>query len=140
MHPEKIALTMSETPQDACAMPTRPLSALGNREYPLRCSHCLETACSCPKKLTFAFLAEYVTFQPEQQEIFIIKHKIWVNSSPFEVNSAILFLQQKLSQTRTMAPPSARRRVDIACLPALRSTKLAFPFARWRTAFSSFTL
>jgi len=45
-------------PEEACSMPSRPLSALGN---------------------------QYVTFQPEQQEMFIIKHKVWVNSTSFEV-------------------------------------------------------
>ena len=38
-------------------------------------------------RLTWSGAAEYVTFQPEQQEMFIIKHKVWVNSASFEVKS-----------------------------------------------------
>jgi len=51
---------------------------------------CLSCECATEHLLRLNFFrgcAEFVTFLPEQQEMFIIKHRVWVNSTSFEVCS-----------------------------------------------------
>ena len=94
-------------------MPSRPLSALANRKPSTASLHatsplhlhlplyfckprrrfdvqCLSCECATEHLLRLNFFrgcAEFVTFLPEQQEMFIIKHRVWVNSTSFEVCS-----------------------------------------------------
>ena len=50
-------------PADMPSMPTKPVSALGN---------------------------QYVTFNPEQPELFIMRQKIWTSHQPFDVKDISL--------------------------------------------------
>ena len=50
-------------PADMPSMPTKPVSALGN---------------------------QYVTFNPEQPEVFIMRQRIWTSHQPFDVKDIAL--------------------------------------------------
>jgi len=65
-------------PADMPSMPTKPVSALGN---------------------------QYVTFNPEQPELFIMRQKIWTSHQPFDVKDISLNdwfkIEGKDAQVRT---------------------------------------
>ena len=86
-------------PADMPSMPTKPVSALGN---------------------------QYVTFNPEQPEVFCMKQRVWTSHQPFDVKDISLNdwfkIEGKDAQVRSLPPVhipaslSARSSHVLACL------------------------
>jgi hypothetical protein len=124
-------------------MPSRPLSALANRKpstaslhtppplhlplypyKPRRRRQCLSYGWATGLLLRLNFFrgcAEFVTFLPEQQEMFIIKHRVWVNSTSFEVCSSSPVVSRLTAPHLQPLPPPTCPMDRLAASPLVAS-------------------
>ena len=102
-------------PADMPSMPTKPVSALGN---------------------------QYVTFNPEQPELFIMRQRIWSSHQPFDVKDIALNdwfkIEGKDAQVAArhpclaLRPPAAAGPARRTVLPGPRGLATLQAAARWR--------
>ena len=106
-------------PADMPSMPTKPVSALGN---------------------------QYVTFNPEQPEVFIMRQRIWTSHQPFDVKDIALNdwfkIEGKDAQVMARHPHWPLSRVSPfsngpCCHRARRERRSALSCWRWPCAFRS---